>query len=131
MRDIPSLYHKFYFIVSKILYQDYRDPRTLTPVVTYDELVKEDNLPDNELIYHLIDVYGVGPSKMCSKLLPDLLKVFVEHNKIVISRMMEVNGTKTQGEFIDNLSDLLTTIFFAQVLSYTARTAKNRDRTST
>lgn len=121
MRDIPSLYRKFYFIISKILYQNYRNRGTLSPAITYDELVKEDNLPNNELIYHLIEVYEVGPSEMRSKLLPDLLKVFVEHNKIVTSRMMEVNGTQTQGEFIDHLSDLLTTIFFAQVLSYASK----------
>lgn len=121
MKDIPTLYRKFYPIISKILYQDYRHPRALSPAVTYDKLVKRDNLPDNELIYHLIDVYGVSPSEMRSKLLPDLLKVFIEHNKIIVSRMMEVNGTKSQGEFIDYLSDLLTTIFFKQVLSYAGK----------
>ena len=121
MKDVPTLYHKFYPIISKILYQNYRHPRALSPVVTYDKLVYQDNLPDNELIYHLIDIYEVDPSEMRSKLLPDLLKVFIEHNKIIVSRMMEVNGTKSQGEFIKHLSDLLTTIFFKQVLSYISK----------
>lgn len=130
MKDVPSLYRKFYIIISKILYQDYRDASTLSPVVTYDELVKRDNLPDDELIFHLIDAYGVCMQDMDSKLLPDILKVFVENNKIITSRMMEVNGTKTQGEFIEYLTNLLSVTFFGQVFAYAARTAKNGDRTS-